>query len=277
MTRTESKRPVSATAQYLADMVRTLRTQAGWSQEELGARFHYTGAAISAVETCKNLPTEKMLAGLDEHLCGGSGMIRLAGRYLLLDRYPEHFQDYVPLEAAAVSISSYQTLVVDGLFQTEDYARAVLGCGFPPYGDEELEELVGARMDRSALFDRRPVPLLSLVLDESVLRRQIGSAEVMRGQLRYLAESARRRNVTVQVLPLSRGARGEHAGLEGPVILVETPDHEHVAYLETQGNSQLIRKPDEVSTLAQRYAMIRAQALGPDESLALIEELAGEQ
>ncbi|MET8679877.1 helix-turn-helix transcriptional regulator [Streptomyces sp. NPDC004647] len=277
MARAERRGTASATAQYFAEMVRTLREQAGLTQEEVGKRINYTGAAISALENCKQLPGEKMLAGLEDVLGGGAGLLQMAGKYLVLDRYPPYFKDYVLLEAAALNVSSYQTLVIDGLFQTEEYARAVLRCGFPPRNEEEVGQLADARMDRKALFDRKPVPLIELVLEESALRRQIGTHEVMRAQLAHLAECAARRNVTVQVIPLNRGARGEHAGLDGPMKLIETPEHHHLVYLESQRKSLLISDREEVSALATRYAMIRAQALGPDESLDLIERLAGER
>jgi transcriptional regulator with XRE-family HTH domain len=277
MARVDRKETASATAQYFAEIVRTLREQARLTQDAVGKSINYTGAAISNIENCKGLPSEKMLAGLEEVLGGGTGLIKMAGKYLVLDRYPPYFQDYVLLEAEALSISSYETLVIDGLFQTEAYARALLRCGFPPLDEEEVEQLVEARMDRKALFDRKPVPLIELILEESALMRQIGSDEVMKGQLGYLAECAARRNVTIQVLPLNRGARGEHAGLRGPMKLIETPEHRHLVYLEFQGKSLLISEPEEVSVLAQRYAMMRAQALGPDESLNLIKRLAGER
>ncbi|MGP3981247.1 helix-turn-helix domain-containing protein [Streptomyces sp. KR80] len=276
MTRAVRKETASATGQYFAEMVRTLREQAGLTQDELGKRINYTGAAISNVENCKGLPSEKMIAGLEEVLGAGTGLLQMAGKYLVLDRYPPYFKDYVVLEAAARNVSSYQTMVIDGLFQTQAYARAVLRCGFPPLSEEEVEQLVEARMDRKALFDRKPIPLIELVLEESALLRQVGPKEVMRAQLAHLAECADRRNVTVQVIPLSRGARGEHAGLDGPMKLIETPEHHHLVYLESQRKSLLISDPEEVSALATRYAMIRAQALGPDESLELIKRLVGE-
>jgi hypothetical protein len=99
----------------------------------------------------------------------------------------------------------------------------------------------------------------------------------MRGQMRHLAECARRRNVTLQVLPLDCGRSGEYAGDRGGMNLLETPEHDHLVFLEIQGESLLIKEPAKVSTYAQRYAKIRAQALGPRESLGLIERLAGDQ
>ncbi len=276
MTRADNEETASPTMQYVAAIARTLRQNAGMSQDDVGKRINYTGSAISAIETCKNAPSEKMLAALDEVLAGGTGVLKLGGRYLVLDRYPPQFKDFAKLEMNALTLSSYEVLVIDGLLQTEEYARALIGCGFPPLPDDRVEELVEARMARKDLFDRDPVPLLSFVMDESVLRRTIGGAEIMKRQLLHLAECARRRNVTLQVMPLGRGGRGEHAGLTGAMKLIETPEHEHVVHIESQRQSVLVRKPEEVTLLFQRYAMIRAQALSPDESLGVIEQLAGE-
>lgn len=132
-------------------------------------------------------------------------------------------------------------------------------------------------MERQALFDREPIVSIELILEEAVLRRTIGNAEVMTGQMQHLIAYTRRRNVNLHVLPLECGTSGEHAGARGGITLVETPEHDRLGYLEVQGESLLITDPAKVSTYARRYAKIRAQALGLRESLGLIEELAGEQ
>ncbi|MFD5319591.1 Scr1 family TA system antitoxin-like transcriptional regulator [Streptomyces sp. NPDC127098] len=266
----------SPTYQFVAHLVRTLREGNGWTQEDLGTQSGYTGSAISALERCAQPPSEMKLAKLDEALFGGKKVLREAQEYLRMDRYPRYFKNYAKLEMAALSICSYETLVIDGLFQTEEYARALIECGYPPRDPEEVESLVRGRMDRRTLFDRKPMPMLELVLEESTLRRQIGTPEVMVNQLRYLLEQAQRVNVTLQVLPLRRGATGQHAGLRGPMKVLETNEHQTVVYLETEGESLLISEPAKVTQLAQRYAKIRAQALSQDESLAFIEQLAEE-
>ncbi|MDQ0933510.1 Scr1 family TA system antitoxin-like transcriptional regulator [Streptomyces turgidiscabies] len=81
----------------------------------------------------------------------------------------------------------------------------------------------------------------------------------------------------LQVLPLSRGLRGSHAGACGPMKLLVTEDHDHVIYLEIEDQGILVSDPPEVAQLAHRYAKIRSQALSPDDSLSLIERLAGEE
>ncbi|MFG3480484.1 Scr1 family TA system antitoxin-like transcriptional regulator, partial [Streptomyces sp. NPDC047980] len=94
-----------------------------------------------------------------------------------------------------------------------------------------------------------------------------------REQLRHLYAMAQLPGVCLQVLPLDSRV---HAGIDGPFTLLETPDHQHVAYTETQRGSQLISDRNEVSILAQKYAMLRAQALSPVETLRLLARLLGE-
>ncbi|MGW8883103.1 helix-turn-helix domain-containing protein [Streptomyces sp. NPDC055749] len=277
MARAENKETASPTAQMVADLARAMRVKRGWTQEELGTEIGYSAAAVSAMETNAQPASDAMLVALNRVFDDSADFFETARKYVRMEKYPQQFQGYALLEQDAVGLMLYATPVVHGLFQTEAYARALIGGGYPPLPDHRVEELVEARMARKALFDRDPVALIELILEETVLTRDIGSKEVMREQMRYLAECARRRNVTLQVLPLDCGLSGEHAGDRGGMNLVETPDHDHVVYLEPQDESMLIREAAKVSTYAHRYAKIRAQALGPRESLGLIERLAGEQ
>jgi transcriptional regulator with XRE-family HTH domain len=276
LARTENKETAGPATRLVADMARKMRIRKGWTQDQLGKEIGFTGAAVSAMETCAQPASDAMLVQLEKVLGDGLGLFEQARLYVRLDKYPEQFKNYALLEQKAVSLSLYATLVVHGLFQTEAYARALIGGGYPPLPERRVEELVEARMARRELFEREPAALVELVLEESVLRRTIGGAEVMRGQLLHLAECARRRNVTVQVLPLDCGQSGEHAGARGGMTLVESPEHDHLVYLEPQDESLLIKDRAKVSTYGQRYARIRAQALDPRESLGLIERLAGE-
>ncbi|MFJ4368298.1 Scr1 family TA system antitoxin-like transcriptional regulator [Streptomyces chartreusis] len=277
MARAENKTEAGGTAHLVAALAKALREQHGLTQPQLGDKLGYTAAAVSAMETCAQPASDQMLVKLEAEIGGGLGVFEKARKWILLEKYPARFRGFSELEAGAVTICSYETLVVDGLFQTEDYARALIGGGYPPVSERKREELVEARVARRSLFDRDPAPMVELILEEGVLRRPFGDWAIMRGQLRSLADDARRDNVCVQVLPLERGLRGTYAGACGPMKLVETKDHQHVIYLEVEDQGILVSDPTEVSPLAQRYARIRSQALSPDESLAFIEQLAGEE
>ncbi|MFD3521295.1 helix-turn-helix domain-containing protein [Streptomyces sp. NPDC058653] len=276
MARAENKVTAGPATRLVADIARAMRLAKGMTQEQVGTESGFSAAAVSAMETCAQPASDEMLVALGRVL-GDDIVFERAREYVRLDKYPEQFKNYVLLEQKAVGLCLYATLVVHGLFQTEAYARALIGGGYPPLPDHRVEELVEVRMARKALFDREPMALIELIVEESVLRRTIGDEEVMRGQLSYLAECAKRRNVTLQVLPLDCGLGGEYAGARGGMTLVETPEHDRLVYLEPQDESLLISDPAKVSTYTQRYAKIRSQALGPRESLGLIERLAGEQ
>lgn len=273
MTRTEA----SGTTQLVAAMTKALREQQELTQEELGKQIGYTGSAVSALETGVQPPSDKMLVKLEEAIGGGLGIFEKARGLVLLDKYPAQFKNFALVEQDAVSLSSYQTFVVDGLFQTPEYARALIGGGFPKLPEEKVEELVEARVARRALFDRaEPTAMIELILEESVLRRPFGSWEVLRDQLRSLSGDAERDNVSVQVLPMERGLRVSHAGAAGNMVLVKTKEHHDVVYLEIEEESLLVSDPAKVARLTHRYAKIRTQALSSDDSLSLIRTLAGE-
>ncbi|KAF0650901.1 MULTISPECIES: helix-turn-helix domain-containing protein [Streptomyces] len=273
----ENKEKATPTAQLVAHMTRTLRKQKGLTQEQLGEMCGFSGAAISGVETCAQPASDQMLVKLEEAIGDGMGFFQESRLYLRIEKYPVQFKEYALLERAALNLHLFATPVVHGLFQTEEYARALIAGGFPILTEERVEELVDARVARREVFDREPPTLIELVLDEAALLRPIGDQAVMRGQLRFLAECARRRNVTIQVLPLDCALHGEYAGNQGQLNVLETQEHEHLVYLEPQDESLLISDPAKVSTYMQRYARIRGQALAPRESLGLIERLAGDQ
>ncbi|MEU7326616.1 helix-turn-helix transcriptional regulator [Streptomyces griseoviridis] len=277
MARSVNKVEAGGTAHLVAALAKALREQQKLTQDQLGKQIGYTGSAISAMETCAQPASDTMLVKLEEVIGGGLGVFEKARKFVLLDKYPAQFKNFALMEAEAVTLSSYQTYVVDGLFQTPGYARALIGGGFPKLPDAKVDELVEARIARRALLDRDPSAMIELILDESVLRRPFGTWEVLRDQLRSLAEDATRDNVSIQVMPAERGLREGHAGAHGNMVQVVTKEHHHVVYLEVEDESLLVSEPGKVARLAHRYAKIRTQALSPDDSLGLIRKLAGEE
>jgi hypothetical protein len=115
---------------------------------------------------------------------------------------------------------------------------------------------------------------MSFIVWEPVLQIDIGGPKVRRDQLHHLRECAELPCLAIQFLPTNTPS---HAGLDGPFILLETPDHLHLAYAEGQRGSQWVSDPDEVSILARKYAMLRSQALSPQESKGLLDRLSGDK
>lgn len=182
-------------------------------------------------------------------------------------------KDFVQYEQNAVSLLWYESQLVPGLLQTESYARFVFGCTYPPLEEEEIEKRVTDRLDRQKTLERKPRPILHFILEKSILHTQPGDPEVMREQLLHLRRCMDLPFVTIQIMPRSTP---RHAGLSGPLILLETPDHDGLAYIDGQLRGELYDEPADVSALMQRYGMPRSQALTVAESTGLLDALLGE-
>ena len=189
------------------------------------------------------------------------------------DVLPTGFGIYVGLEAEAAGLRSFEGEAVQGLFQTPDYARAILREVQVRDTDEQVERLVDLRMKRQEVLDRNPPLDVWMILDEAVIRRTIGGPEVMRDQLARLVEASKKPNVTLQVLPFSTGS---HAGLRGPFSILEFPERADpdVAYVESVAGIIYLEKEREVRTAAEAFDRLRAAALSPGQSTDLIIEAA---
>ncbi|MEK2471544.1 helix-turn-helix domain-containing protein [Streptomyces noursei] len=190
------------------------------------------------------------------------------------EKLPAFVHSLVEHEEEALTLLSYENQVMPGLLQTARYARAVFDCLYPPLDEDEADAWVSARLDRQKLLERKkPRPMLNFILEEVVLHRPVGGPDALRGQLRHLRQCAELPFLGLQIMPTSRGT---HASLDGPLVLLETPDHDHLAYIEAQRISFLVDDPDQVSVYQQVYGMLRSQALTPEESKSLLDDLLGE-
>ncbi|UYQ66748.1 helix-turn-helix domain-containing protein [Streptomyces peucetius] len=258
--------------------VRLLRERAGLTQRELGDRLGYGEDLISSLERGRRTPQPEFLAAADD-LLGAGGLLRAAtedvqrAKARARVKHPAWFRDYAQLESKAVEISFFSTVTVPGLLQTEAYARTTFLVRQPLLDEATIEQRVAARLARQEILTLWPSPMVSAVIDESVLRRMTGGDAVRREQLRQLLRLGRLRSTTVQVLPMSCE---DHAALEGPFILLAPKGKPPVAYVEVQSVNRLITDPEEVRILAARYGCVRGQALSPHESLVLIEKMLGD-
>ncbi|MFC9547229.1 Scr1 family TA system antitoxin-like transcriptional regulator [Streptomyces sp. NPDC056956] len=262
----------------LGRQIRVARERAGLSQRELGDRVGYGEETISSVERARRTPQPELLLAVDRLLdCGGllasaaEDVERAKSRRRV--RHPEWFRDYARLEAEAVELRYFANQAVPGLFQTQEYARAVFTSRQPLFDEETVEERVAARMARQDLMSRWPPPTVSAVVQESVLRQPFGGPAVQRGQLEHLLRVGRLRHVEIQVMPT---ASEDHAGMGGPFTLLTPKGRPQVAYLEVQHVSRLVSDPEEVRVLAAKHGSIRGQALTPRESLRLLEKMLGD-
>ncbi|MCO6006843.1 helix-turn-helix transcriptional regulator [Actinoallomurus purpureus] len=248
--------PSSSPLALFGSELRFLRERAALSQDQVGAKANYSGSHIGSIERAEDMPLRDFAVKMDKVLNGNGILPRLWDGLLKRSVHPPWF-DWPIHEAAADLLRSFHLAVVDGLLQTEAYARVLL------HGDEQA---VRARMARQELLRRTEPdpPYLVSVLDESVLWRDIGGPEVMREQLQHLVSVVSER-ISVHVLPC-----GLHRGINGSFILATLEDRREVAYEEAAARGITTGEPKVLATLTERFESIRSRALPVDQSLDLI-------
>lgn len=254
-------------------LVAQFRRTAGLTQRQLADRSHTQPETIASIEQGRRALLPPLARALDDIL-ETRGALCTALEYMPeVDLIPAWAEEYMDLERTALALSFFANQVLPGLLQTEGYARAVFGSRVPAFSPEEIDTHVSNRLERQEIMRRKLPPTTSFIISEAIVRAPLGGAAVHEETLRHLLACADLPGITLQIMPLDRAA---HAALDGPFILLETPDYQHLAYTETQRGSQLISDPDEVSILGQRYAMLRTQALNVEETKALLHRLLGE-
>ncbi len=269
----------------LGSELRRLREDHSIKLEEVAERLGVAASTLSRIETGKAPTKSVYLTAMLEMY----GVTDPAQRQVLVDMareghrkgwwsvyddvLPTGFGIYVGLEAEAAGLRAFEGEAVQGLFQTPDYARAILREVQVRDTDEQVERLVDLRMKRQEVLDRNPPLDVWMILDEAVVRRTIGGPEVMRDQLARLVEESKKPNVTLQVLPFETGS---HAGLRGPFSILEFPERADadVAYVESVAGIIYLEKEREVRTCAEAFDRLRAAALSPGQSTDLIFEAA---
>ncbi|MEU1008295.1 helix-turn-helix transcriptional regulator [Streptomyces sp. NPDC005890] len=261
----------------LGKQLKLMRERAGLNQREFGQLVGYGPDQISAMERGVRTPRPEFLRRADEIL-GANGMFIAVipeveeAMTRARTRHPEWYRGYAALEEQASALHVYSNLLVPGLLQTEAYAEAVFAQWRPLLSEEAIAKRVADRMARQQKFDVWPSATFSFVLDESVLLRPLGGPEVHAQQLQNLLRIGSLRTVELQVMPMDRA---EQPSMDGPFNLLMVRKGEQVAYVEIHTYPRLISDAEEVGVLAERYGLLRAQALRPSESLDLIEKLRG--
>ncbi|APS19731.1 DNA-binding protein [Streptomyces sp. Tue 6075] len=252
--------------------IKLWREEAGLRAAELGLIIGYSENLVYKVEGGRRIPKPEFLDKTDAAV-GANGKVSAMKKDVEEARYPRKVRDLAKLEAEAVELGAYAGVVIHGLLQTEEYARALYAQRRPAYTEDDIERLVAARMARQVVFDRRPAPLLTFVQEEATLRRRTGGRMVLRRQLEHLLELSQLRHVEIQVMPMDAD---EHAGLGGSHQVLKLKDGKTVGHNEVQLISGLITDPRQVQILEMRYNLIRSQALTPRLSREFIEKLLGE-
>jgi transcriptional regulator with XRE-family HTH domain len=247
------------------------RENAGITQMELGTRVFVSGGYIGQFEQAIRKPQLDVAQRIDEALQTDGIFERLWRKLIKEQPYTEYFAHVAELERQATEICEYAPMVIPGLLQTPEYARAVFLASNPLAAEAYIEELLHGRMERTRLLKDTTRPVYWAVLHEAALRVPVGTPAVMASQLAHVATLMRERKVLVQVLPFAAGAHPEMGKL---MKLMEFEDAPPTVYTEGVLSGSLLDDPAVVKRIHASYDLLRATALSPEASQALIESAA---
>ncbi|WP_405084822.1 helix-turn-helix domain-containing protein [Microbispora sp. NBC_01389] len=270
----------------LAGELRRLRERKELTLEDAAEHLGWSAAKVSRIETARVGITSPDLTRMldlyelaDDRRAGLHALARTARTRGWWDAYadslPSDYSAYIQLEADAAFIRSYDGMIVHGLLQTDEYAReiiraALMGLSSPA----EVERRVEVRITRQRLLLRDESPLrFWTVVDEAALTRRVGSEAIMRKQYERLLEFADRDNITIQVLPFTKGAHPATAGTFALLEFRETHDP-NVVYVEGTTSNLYVESDAEIYRYSLAFDHLRAMALDPDESRRLVARLA---
>ncbi|MFJ4756960.1 Scr1 family TA system antitoxin-like transcriptional regulator [Streptomyces sp. NPDC088763] len=243
------------------------RENAGITQSELGARVFVSGGYVGQFEQAIRKPQLDVARRIDDALQSDGIFERLWRKLIKEQPYTEYFAHAAELERLATEICEFAPAVVPGLLQTREYARALFLANRPLAAEEHIEELLKGRMDRTRLLTDAARPAYWAVLHETVLRIPVGGPAVMERQLDHIAALVRERKVMLQVLPFAAGA---HPDMGKMMWLMEFEDAPPTVYTEGVLSGRLLDETAVVKRVRGSYDLLRAAALSPEASLALL-------
>jgi transcriptional regulator with XRE-family HTH domain len=273
-------RPTSTARRELGVELRRLR--GGRRAAAVATALGWSESKISRIETAHTAISEEDL----ERLLTAYG-VRVEDRGRLRDlarsgrarawwtpyrsSVPDPYDEFVALEAEATFISEWESQVVPGLLQTDEYARAVIEAGADVGNQAVAQRRLALRMARQAVLTREPAPSLLMVLDEAVLYREVGGVEVLRRQVAKLAEDSRRPGVELRILPFSAGA---HAGQGESFMVLDFPAGTRNPIVHSEGLSGGLFRVTaaEVEVYQDAFDDLRERALSPEQSRTVIAE-----
>ena len=277
--------PTVRRRQLMAEL-RRLREATRLTQEEVASQLDWHPTKVMRIETGRTAPHPndvRVMLGLYGVADSGvlAGLLKLAKDarqrgwwYSYKDVLLSRFELFLGLESEADSIRDFELSMIPGLLQTDDYARELIR-GLMAFDAAEIERRVELRMARQQILDREDAPHLWAIVDEAAVHRVVGGKAIMKAQLLHLANSAEHGRTTIQVLPFSAGP---HPGQTGPFIILgfAEPTEPEVVYMETVGGNLYVDKSEEVRLFSTVFDQLRAVALSPSQSAAMLQALAGE-
>lgn len=269
---------------YVGLELRRLRESAGFKRDEVARRAGCVTSHITHLEVARNLPKvpelellltfygaadriPAFLELLEATRSGSDWWLPFAGAV------PGWFDLFLGLESCAETIASFNPLVIPTLFQTPEYAEDVVRTGEPDLTPDEVMRRVELRMARQDVLTRQPdPPLVSTVLDESVLHRPAVDDLVLAEQLSHLLKLAELPTVTIRVLPL---ASGVHAGVSGTFVLLTFPamfeNDPGVAYTEDRIRGTYYDDPEDIARYRATLTRLQSLAYSVDDSRSALQ------
>ncbi|HET9140571.1 helix-turn-helix transcriptional regulator [Actinophytocola sp.] len=273
----------SVRSRAVAAELRSLRESRGMSCAEVAKLLGVSASKISRIETGNSgMQVDDVAALL------GFYRVPTARRQELLDLLrrgtqrgwwqrqpgiPQRWRALFEAESKAVRILNYEPLVIPGLLQTSEYSAAMIEGVEPAIASADLDNLVATRMARQTLLTRASAPHLVAVVYEVALRAPIGAPGVMKRQLQHLASVSERPNVDMRIVPVDAGA---HAGLRGPIVILEFADEASMGFVENHDTGLFIEEGVELERYRLAMRNILGLALSPDESAGLVAAVAAE-
>ena len=264
----------------LASRLRELRKQAGLTVDDVARELLCSPPKISRIETGTRSPTLRDVRDLcrlyrvsDAEQARLMTIAREAKQQGWWNRFDDlGIDSLIGLEAEAKRISAHDASVVPWVFQTEQYAQAVIKGVLPRIGDRILDERVTARMTRQEVLRSPEPPNLWSLIDESALRRAVGGNGVMREQLGKILEMSATSNVTMQIVPFEAGAQ---PGLDNTFMLLEfdSPVQSPVVFVENLAGNLYLERDAEIQRYREVLEHLRACALSPNNSVKYVKEI----
>ncbi|MBE1533375.1 helix-turn-helix domain-containing protein [Actinomadura algeriensis] len=245
--------------------VKRLRVAAGLNQQELATAVNVTRSYVTLVECGRTRCRRDFAHRLDRALKSGTGLVEAWDELLesiKSVKYPEHFANFPKAEQSAIMLRAYEERLVHGLLQTGAYASVLLGD----------EDAVKNRMRRQEILERTPRPVVSIIMDETVLYREVGGPCVMREQLKHLLELSIQEKVRLQIAPI-RYIRN----VWGSFAIATRPDHKQVAYAIKAWGGETTTDPDEIAIAAETFVILQSEALNVRDTRDLIRKVMEER
>lgn len=264
----------------LGALLRARRQELGLTVEQVAERLEFSPSKVSRLETGQRGATARDV----RDFCDLYGVRDTAERERLVNlaregkqqgwwqSYDLDFSTYVGLEAAAVSTKYFLSVVIPGLLQTADYARAMLEAWDPEISMERIDELVSVRLTRQKLLTQEPPLTISAIFDEAALHRVVGGPATMRSQLRRLIELTRLPHVTIRIIPYAVGA---HMAMESTFRILEFDNPVHdVVFVEGLVGRIYLERVQDVARYKDVFERLSVIALSPKESIELMAKAA---